>query len=412
MRRVLSVLIVAATFGSVIAAQSASLIYQLPIGDPARRDREVPVVLDGIVDTAMGDTITPDVLATRLAATRLLLVGETHTGAEFHRVQFRVIRALQEAGRRVLVGLEMFPYTEQASLDRWNTGEQSERDFVESSKWYEHWGYHWNYYRDIFLFARDHWIPIFALNTPREVITAVRRKGLGALSPEEAARIPPRIDVDSADHLTFFKASFEEGDALHGGMSEEAWKGMLAAQATWDATMGYNAVKRLQADPDRNVIMVVLVGSGHVAYGVGIERQARQWFDGGIASVIPVPVRDEKGAEIPRVRATYANFVWGVEAETETAFPTLGLSTRAVEGSTQRQVIQVEKNSAAAAGGFEVGDTLISMDGQALANREVLNRLMAGKTWGDAAAFVVKRGEREVPLTLVFRRSPKSSSSK
>jgi hypothetical protein len=253
---------------------------------------------------------------------------------------------------------------------------------------------------------------MFALNTPREVITAVRRKGLAALSPEEAARIPPNIDVDSADHLAFFKASFEEGDALHGGMNDEAWKSMLAAQATWDATMGYNAVKRLQDRPDRDVIMVVLVGSGHVAYGVGIERQARQWFDGGIASIVPVPVCDDKGQAIARVRATYANFVWGVQYEGETAYPTLGLSTRAVEGSSLRQVIQVEKSSAAAAAGFEVGDTLVSMDGQALTNREMLNRLMAGKTWGDASTVVVKRGDREVPLTVVFRRTPQSETSK
>jgi hypothetical protein len=247
---------------------------------------------------------------------------------------------------------------------------------------------------------------MYALNTPREVISNVRRKGIASLSPEDAARMPPRVDVDSADHLTFFKASFEEGDALHGGMSDEAWKGMLAAQATWDASMAFNAVKTLQANPDPATIMVVLVGSGHVAYGVGIERQARQWFDGGIASVIPVPVRTDKGVEIARVRASYANFVWGVYPERATAFPTLGLSTRAVEGSALHKVIQVEKDTTASAAGFEVGDTLVSMDGHALDAREVLNRLMAGKTWGDGAAFVVKRGEAEVPITAVFRRPP------
>ena len=35
--------------------------------------------------------------------------------------------------------------------------------------------------------------------------------------------------------------------------------------------------------------MVVLVGSGHVAYGLGAERQARLWFSGKTASVDPDP---------------------------------------------------------------------------------------------------------------------------
>ena len=38
-------------------------------------------------------------------------------------------------------------------------------------------------------------------------------------------------------------------------------------------------------------IVVVLVGSGHVAYGLGIERQARRWFDGEVSTLIPLAIR-------------------------------------------------------------------------------------------------------------------------
>ena len=48
--------------------------------------------------------------------------------------------------------------------------------------------------------------------------------------------------------------------------------------------------------------MVVLVGSGHVAYGLGIERQARAWFDGAVSSVIAVPLADDKGPDGRRPR--------------------------------------------------------------------------------------------------------------
>jgi uncharacterized iron-regulated protein len=386
-------------------AAAAARVYDLPIGDPARRDRTVEVPLDAIVDTRSDAVLTPSELPARLAGARLVLLGETHTHEESHRAQLRVIRALHEAGRRVLVGLEMFPYTEQRVLDEWRTGALTEQEFVARSRWYEHWGYHWHYYRDIFLFAREQGLPMHAVNTPREVVTAVRKKGFENLSEEQAAHVPPRIDTDHPEHMTLFKASVGEADAVHGGMSPEAWQGMLAAQATWDASMGYNAVRALEAAGDPNAVMVVLVGSGHVAYGLGIERQARLWFDGGIASVIPVPIRDAQGA-VKEVRASFADFVWGVPYEAEFRFPSLGLSTRAAPGGAERQVLMVEKGSAAARAGFEVGDVLVSMDGYPLPDRETLNRLMAAKTWGDASVFVVRRGDEERSLTAYFRRTP------
>ncbi len=191
------------------AARAQSKLLHLAIGDPARKDREAPLVLDGITDTKTGDTITTAELAARLASTRLLLIGEEHTNTECHLVQSRVLEALITSGRRVFIGLEMYPYTEQRFLDQWRDGLLTEEGFLRLSRWYDNWGYNWPYYRDIFLLARDHKVPMFAVNTPREVVAAVRKKGLANLTPEEAAHIPKDIDVDSADHMTFFKTTFE-----------------------------------------------------------------------------------------------------------------------------------------------------------------------------------------------------------
>jgi len=163
MRPVLmAVLLISCVHPAGAAADDA--IYHLALGDPARKNRELPVTLDALVDSATGARLTPRELGARLQSTRLLLLGEEHTSVEFHRVQLQVLRALHESGRRVLVGLEMYPYTQQPSLDRWNSGELTDTAFVEQSRWYEHWGYPWNYYRDIFLFCRDARIPMYAVN--------------------------------------------------------------------------------------------------------------------------------------------------------------------------------------------------------------------------------------------------------
>ncbi len=393
---------------AVVLAQSPGGVLHLAIGDPERKTREVPLQLDVIVDTKSGDAITPGQLISRLAGVRLLLLGEEHTNIEIHRIQARIIEGLQAAGRRVFIGLEMYPYTEQASLDRWREGLLTEEGFVRLSRWYDNWGYNWAYYRDIFLFARDHHIPMYALNAPREVVAAVRRKGFANLTAEEAAHIPKDIDVSNPDHLTFFKATFAgeaPGAMMHGGMGDDMWKAMVSAQATWDATMGYHAVQALKQPGAGDAIMVVLVGSGHVAYGLGIERQARKWFDGTITSLIPVAVTMQKVGPIKSVRASYANFTWGVPEEIDSMFPTLGTSTAVGQGDTARRVINVEKGSAAEQAGIKVGDVITAFDGAALDDRETFSRLMAAKRWGDTALVGIKRGDQPMTIKVVFRRT-------
>jgi uncharacterized iron-regulated protein len=318
-----------------------------------------------------------------------------------------VLQALIKSGRRVFIGLEMYPYTEQRFLDQWRDGLLTEEGFVRLSHWYDSWGYNWNYYRDIFLLARDQRIPMFAVNTPREVVAAVRKKGLANLTPEEAAHIPKDINVNNADHMTFFKTTFEgnEGPVHGGGMGDDMWMNMLSAQATWDATMGFNGVESLKAQNDPKAIMVILVGSGHVAYGVGIERQAKKWFDGPIASLIPVSVGTTSGGLVKSTRASYANFTWGVLPELDSAYPSMGTSTAVGTGDTQRRVIIVQDGSPAAAAGVKVGDVMQSLDGVALDDKETFSRLMAAKRWGDTAAIGVKRGDQALTITAVFRRT-------
>ena len=189
-----------ATFLLALAAPLCLLaeekILDLPIGDAARRDREAPVVLDGVTDTATGDVITAAELAKRLDGVELLFIGESHTDYEFHQVQLRTIEELERRGRKVLIGLEMYPAGEQAMLDKWSTDPAfSEADFLAQSRWYKNWGYHWEYYRPIFDFAHRHGLRMFGLNVPRKVVQTARKEGLAALTPEQRELLPAKIDT-------------------------------------------------------------------------------------------------------------------------------------------------------------------------------------------------------------------------
>jgi len=395
---------------AVLPLRADDAAYDLPLGDAARRDKILAPALDVVLDARTGAAVTPAEVAQRLAKARLVFLGESHTNAEFHRVQLQVIRELAKAGRKVLVGLEMYPVAEQPTLDLWNAGSVSEAEFVERSAWYRNWGYHWGYYRDVFLLCREAKATLHAVNVPRELVSGVRKKGFDGLTAEQKALLPPRIDTENADHLRLLKAFFGDEGGMHSAsMPEAMWQGMFRAQCTWDAAMAWNAVKALEKAKDPNAVMVVLIGSGHVAYGLGAERQAKLWFDGGTASVIPIPALDEKDRPA-KVRASYADFVWGVPQETDPVYPVLGLSTRdPKDGSAGWPVINVEKGSVAEAAGFRVGDVLLAMDGTPLDKKGIFNRLMAGKRWSDTAAYEVKRGEEKVTLVATFARKPKEA---
>jgi uncharacterized iron-regulated protein len=389
-----------------VPAQADDRALDLPIGDPARKDRQVSLVLDGITDTARGDVLTPPELAARLDGVKLLFVGESHTEMEFHKVQLRVIQELHERGRQVLVGLEMFPVTEQAALDRWHADKAlAEDSFLRESGWYRNWGYHWNYYRDIFLFARQKGIRMFGVNLPRGVVQTVRMKGFEALTPEQRAMMPERIDVASEEHQQLFRALV--GDAMHGMMRGSMFDAMFRAQCTWDAAMAWNAVRALKEHGREDAVMVVLIGAGHVAYGLGAERQAKLWFEGKVASVVPVPIGDDDHVELTeKLQASYANFVWGLPRATSPLYPTVGISTPEQKQGERYHVIMVTPDSPAQAAGFNLDDELVSIDGVPVTDKETSNRILSEKRWGDTATYEILRSGKPMKLTVQLRRKP------
>jgi uncharacterized iron-regulated protein len=403
-----SLLLATLVLAGAPAVRADERALNLPIGDPARKDREAAVVLDGITDTTRGDVLTPPELAARLDDVKLVFVGESHTDIEFHNVQLRVIQELQKRGRQVLVGLEMYPVPEQRWLDRWASDTTlTEEAFLDESHWYRNWGYHWRYYRDIFLFARASGIRMFGVNLPRSAVQTVRMKGFEALPPEQRALLPARIDLESAEHQKLFRAFFGSEDALHGNMPEPMFQAMYRAQCAWDAAMGWNAVQALRNAGGEKAIMVVLIGSGHVAYGLGAERQAKLWFDGKTASVIPIPIAEEAGEKpVSRVQASYASFLWGLPPSTDPLFPGVGVSTPEQKSGERYRVIMVAKDSPGEAAGIKVGDEIVSIDGTAYTDKEVVNRLMSEKRWGDAVVYKVMRDGQEQTLTAYLRRQP------
>jgi uncharacterized iron-regulated protein len=381
----------------LLAGAAGADTLRLPLGDPVRRGREVEVVVDGITAAATGAIVTPAELARQLATTEVVFVGEEHTNAEAHAVQLAVLRALADSGRAVTVAVEMLPWTQQAVLDEWVAGRLTEDEFLARSGWYASWGHHWNYYREIFAFARDRGLPMAAVNAPRELVRRIRADGFGVIG-SDAARFPPAIAPVTDEYRQLFTASFGSGDALH--TSPAALEGLLRAQLAWDAAMGWNARQALRANPRPGAVVVVLLGTGHVAYGLGAERQARA--DPALRTASVVPVTAAAGAS--RVQASLADFVWGIPPQSAPRYPVLGVALLGGAGTEPTRLIQVAPGSPADRAGLAVGDVLLAIGAAPVADEVAVRTATAALRWGDVVAVRFRRGDGEQTVNVALRR--------
>ena len=220
---------------------------------------------DRLLRVSDGQTVSLADLVKDLSKCRLVFVGELHTTQSHHHAQLQIIRALKEAGTPVAIGLEMFRRESQPDLDRWVQGELSEKEFEQI--YYKNWNYPYRLYKDIFLYAREHKIPMVGLNVPPEVTKQVAREGFDSLSPKQRGDLPMVTCRVDPEYLAFIRRSL----AMHGHGGLDFIK-FCEAQLVWDTAMAWSLLRYLEKNPE--VTVVVVAGSGH-SWKRGIPRQIR-----------------------------------------------------------------------------------------------------------------------------------------
>jgi uncharacterized iron-regulated protein len=222
-------------------------------------------VEQGLYHAKTGRAATLQDLVAAAKDVRFVFVGESHDQADHHKFQAAVVQALHDAGRDVVVGFEMFTRDNQPNLAPWTTGRWTKEQFVENANWKSQWGFDFALYEPIFDAVRKDRLPMVALNVPRDWVRTVGRQGLAALTEEQRKWVPdPYLGNDG--HKAVFTA-------LMGGhpMTGPQGDNIYAAQVTWDEGMATSALDYMATRPNRNAVMVVVAGSGHMMYGQGIN---------------------------------------------------------------------------------------------------------------------------------------------
>jgi uncharacterized iron-regulated protein len=213
-----------------------------------------------------------------LSSARTIYIGERHDNPAHHKTQLDIIKALREKGEHLAIGLEMFRKDNQKILDEWVAGKITEDRFI--PVFLENWGFGWDLYRDIFLYAREHRIPLVGLNVPHEITRKVGKTGFASLTDEEQRKLPPGITCElDQQYMDLLVRIF-----LYKKNTDRSFYYFCEAQVLWDQAMAWYLAEYRKDNPGKTVI--VLSGSIH-AWKYGIPKHEKRYISGEQRVIIP-----------------------------------------------------------------------------------------------------------------------------
>ena len=305
----------------------------------------------------------------------LIYVGEGHTFYEDHKVQLQVIKRLYESGRKIAIGMEMFQISGQGSLDDYLSGETTEAEFLKTSEYYKRWKFDYHLYREIIEFAKEKAIPVVALNQIQEIIKKVSRGGLDALNGEERKNIPEDMDMSDGEYKKRLTMAFRQ----HSGSMSINLDNFYQAQILWDETMAHSVDRFLMENPDYQ--MVIIAGSGHIAYGSGIPRRVYRLNGKKYVTLLNV----KAGTPITGL----ADYVLFPEPASPPASPVLGII---IEKENEQVIIRkLVKGGLAEKAGLKEGDNLDCIDDAEIGDLDDVYIALLNKKKGDTVYITILR---------------------
>jgi uncharacterized iron-regulated protein len=309
-----------------------------------------------------------------LAEKRVVFIGETHDRFDHHQVQLEIIRRLHALDPQLAIGVEFFQQPFQGVLDDYVAGKLSEQELLRHSEYYDRWGFDFRFYAPILRYAREHGLPLVALNLPAELTGKVGREGYANLTPVERALLPETIDRSDAGYTQRLRRVYDQHP-----VSGRGFDNFLEVQLLWDEGMAERAADYLVNHPDYR--MVVLAGSGHIARGSGIPRRLMRRLEGSCAIVL----NGWEGELSPDL----ADFILLPEPR---ALPPAGKFGLLLETESPAPVVEAcMPDSPCAVAGLKPGDRFLSINGEPVEDMTDLRLAMWDKQPGDTVKLRVSR---------------------
>jgi uncharacterized iron-regulated protein len=310
-----------------------------------------------------------------LAEKRVVFVGESHDRYDHHLTQLEIIRRLHAIQPQLAIGMEMFQQPFQRYLDAYVAGKLSEAELLRSTEYYRRWRFDFRLYAPILRYAREHQLPVVALNLPVELTRKVGGKGIDGLTQAERAAIPEAIDRSDTLYVQRLKAIFDQ----HPHKQGQSFEHFLEVQLLWDEGMAERAAAYLKTHPDH--AMVVLAGSGHLAHGSGIPRR--------LVRRVPVSSAIVLNSWEGGLEPGLADFLLLPQKRVLPAAGKLGALLAEQDGKLK--VDTCISGSPCEAAGIRQGDQVLAVNGKPVVNMADLREVTWDKKPGDKVTLEIRR---------------------
>jgi uncharacterized iron-regulated protein len=322
-------------------------------------------------------TLSLERLAAQLATKRVVFVGESHDRYVHHLNQLEIIRRLHQLDPSLAIGVEYFQQHFQPQVDDYIAGRTTEQEFLRATEYYQGWGYDYRLYAPIFRFAREQRIPVRALNVPSDLASAVAKVGIAGLSGQQRAYLPREIGPADEAYRGRLRKAFE----AHKATKPDAFDHFVEAQQVWDEGMAESAAAFLVGNPNRRI--VILAGSGHVAYGDGIPKRLERRTNATYSIVLNSS--DEVGPHM-------ADYLLLSKEQELPAAGILGISLEERDGNSR--IRSLNPKGAGEKAGLKRGDVLVDIDGQTVNRIADMHLALWDKKPGDHVRVRVRRKGR------------------
>lgn len=329
----------------------------------------------------------------QLSAQQVVLLGETHDRADDHRWQLDVLTALHRQRKSLAIGFEMFPRRLQPVLDRWVAGELTEAAFLEQAEWKKVWGYDAELYLPLFRFAREHRLPMLALNVDRKLVQQVSAKGWDAVPESERQGVSRPTPPGEA-----YRAILREVFDSHAELQKEAGRFdyFVDAQVLWDRAMAEGVADHLQRRPQD--LVVGILGAGHIQNGYGVPHQLKSLGVTRQSSLLTWPSDHSCKA----LTAGLADAVFVIPPQPEPASPPPRLGVRLEMASDGVRIEGVMQGSLAEQTGLKAGDVVVEAAGRKPGDVQELIRVVQRQPAGTWLPLQIRRGTETLEMVVRF----------
>lgn len=337
-----------------------------------------------------GASLRFDQMIEQLLENSAVLIGEQHTRMDHHLTQLAILKAMHQRHPNLAVGVEWFQQPFQPVLDAFIAGRINEVEMLRQTEYYERWRYDYRLYRPIMAYARQHRIPVIALNAPVELTSQIGEQGLASLSEAQRQQLPAVIHPPSEAYRQQLQAIF-----AHHHLPANRIEHFITVQRVWDETMAANSVKYLNAHPESK--MIVMAGVGHIAHDDGIAQDMKRASPSlelsRIASIDQQAIDDA----LP-IKAEYL-----IES-TAIALPATGKMGVMLNTDAEHLLVsEIKPGGAADKSGLQVGDRILSVDGKAIANMTDLKLAIGTASVGQEIELVISRAGQTVELDMALK---------